>query len=263
MTDTYQAIWLAIIQGLTEFLPISSSAHLILPAQLLGWPDQGLVFDVAVHVGSLLAVVIYFRAELGVLAAGGLRWISGGGWNSDAAMILWLGLATVPAGLVGLLFNDFIEANLRSMVVIAVATIVFGLLLGWADLRATGSSTLTLRSALIIGAAQTLAVIPGTSRSGITMTAALFCGLNRETAARFSFLLSIPIIAAAGLLQTIELAAQEVGISWSLLAVATAVSGITAFACIAFFLRVVERIGFMPFVIYRVVLGLFLIYVWW
>lgn len=263
MTDTLQAIVLAIIQGLTEFLPISSSAHLILPAQLLGWPDQGLVFDVAVHVGSLLAVVIYFRGELRVLAAGGLRWISGGGWNSDAAMIFWLALATVPAGILGLLLNDFVEANLRSMLVIATATIMFGLLLGWADNRATGTSTFSLRTALIIGAAQALAIIPGTSRSGITMTAALFCGLNRETAARFSFLLSIPIIAAAGLLQGLELASHEVGISWSLLAVATLVSGLTAFACIAFFLRVVERIGFMPFVIYRVVLGLFLIYVWW
>lgn len=263
MTDMFQAIVLAIIQGLTEFLPISSSAHLILPAQLLGWPDQGLVFDVAVHVGSLLAVVTYFRGELRVLGAGGLRWLCGGGWNSDAALILWLALATVPAGILGLLFNDFVAANLRSMLVIAATTIVFGLLLGWADARATGGSTLSLRSALIIGAAQALAIIPGTSRSGITMTAALFCGLNRETAARFSFLLSIPIIAAAGLLQVRELAAHDVGIAWSLLALATLVSGLTAFACIAFFMRVVERIGFMPFVIYRVLLGLFLIYVWW
>ena len=263
MTDIYHAIILAIIQGLTEFLPISSSAHLILPAQLLGWPDQGLVFDVAVHVGSLLAVVIYFRSELITLAAGGLRWVSGQGWNEDAAMILWLALATVPAGMAGLLLGDFIEANLRSMLVIAVTTIVFGLLLGWADARAAGGSQLSLKTALIIGAAQTLAVIPGTSRSGITITAGLFCGLSRETAARFSFLLSIPIIAAAGLLQTLELATQDVGISWTLLATATAVSGLTAFACIAFFLRVVERIGFMPFVIYRLVLGLFLIYVWW
>ena len=198
--DAIQVILLALIQGLTEFLPISSSAHLILPAQLLGWVDQGLAFDVAVHVGSLLAVVIYFRRDIGNIVLAWLKALNGPATEDSRLgwFIIW---ATVPAGLVGLLFNDLIEAHLRSVAVIAATTLIFGLLLGVADKRSSkrqSLSDITLKQALWIGCAQALALIPGTSRSGVTMTAALFLGLTRQAAARFSFLLSIPIITPRG-----------------------------------------------------------------
>jgi undecaprenyl-diphosphatase len=261
--DWLQTVILAIIQGLTEFLPISSSAHLILPSQVLGWVDQGLAFDVAVHVGSLLAVVYYFRKELLDLAIGGYRSMSSRAWNEQSKMIFWLFLATVPAGLAGVLLDDFVEAELRNLFVIAMATLGFGLLLGWADFRRREDRVLDLRIALLVGCAQVLALIPGTSRSGITMTAALFCGLDREGAARFSFLMSIPVIAAAGTLQTARLVAAGDTVPWSVLLSATLISALTAYLCIAWFLRLVDQVGFMPFVIYRGLLGLVLLWLWW
>jgi undecaprenyl-diphosphatase len=263
VSDWLQAVLLAILQGLTEFLPISSSAHLILPSQVLGWADQGLAFDVAVHVGSLLAVVTYFRRELLDLALGAGRAAYAREWNTETDMILWLFLATLPVGVAGLLLDDFVEAELRSVLVIAITTLAFGLLLGWADLRRRADRQLGLRIAVVVGCAQVLALIPGTSRSGITMTAALFCGLDRETAARFSFLLSIPVIAAAGALQITRLLASGDGVPWLLLLLATLVSAVTAYLCIAWFLRLLDRIGFMPFVIYRCLLGLVLLGYWW
>ena len=263
MNEWLQAVLLAILQGLTEFLPISSSAHLILPSQVLGWSDQGLAFDVAVHVGSLLAVVAYFRGELLELAVGASRSLYTRKWNAQADMILWLFLATLPVGVAGLLLGDFIEAQLRSVLVFAMSTLLFGLLLGWADSRRSADRKLGLRSAVVIGCAQVLALIPGTSRSGITMTAALICGLDRETAARFSFLLSIPVIAAAGGLQIGRLLAAGESVPWAMLLLATGVSAVTAYLCIAWFLRLLERIGFMPFVIYRCLLGLVLLGFWW
>ncbi len=252
--DWLQLVALALLQGLTEFLPISSSAHLILPSQLLGWPDQGLAFDVAVHVGSLLAVVVYFRQRLAVLAVGWGRQLAGNG-RSEASDLVWLlALATLPAGLAGLLGSDFIEANLRSDWVIAIATIVFGLLLGAAD--RWGSHRLVAigwRAALVVGLFQALALIPGTSRSGITITAALLLGYRREAAAEFSFLLSIPIIALSGLYMAAGLIGGSV--DWAVLIAAAALSGLAALACIALFMRWVERIGMAPFVLYRLLLG--------
>ncbi|MCZ6829901.1 MAG: undecaprenyl-diphosphate phosphatase [Gammaproteobacteria bacterium] len=263
MTDWLQAILLAVLQGLTEFLPISSSAHLILPSQVLGWADQGLAFDVAVHVGSLLAVVGYFRKDLLELAVGGYRSLSSGGWNAESDMILWLFLATLPVGIAGLLLDDFVAAELRSVLVIAITTLVFGLLLGWADSSRREDQVLGLRIAVLVGCAQVLAIIPGTSRSGITMTAALLCGLERETAARFSFLLSVPVIGAAGTLQVVRLLSAGDSVPWLLLLTATLVSAVTAYLCISWFLRLINRIGFMPFVIYRCLLGLVLLWLWW
>jgi undecaprenyl-diphosphatase len=264
MNDSWHAFVLAVVQGLTEFLPISSSAHLILPSQLLGWDDQGLAFDVAVHVGSLFAVMLYFRKDLVQLAAGGCRTLNGGGWNADSDMILWLFLATLPVSVAGLLLEGLVEAELRSILVIAITTLGFGLLLGWADSRRHAQrKSLSLRIALIVGCAQMLAIVPGTSRSGITMTAALMCGLDRETAARFSFLLSIPVIAAAGVLKTMELLSSSSPVSWSVLIGGALVSSLTAYLCISWFLRLVERVGFMPFVIYRCILGMVLLWLWW
>lgn len=256
--DLIEIIVLAVLQGLTEFLPISSSAHLILPSQILGWQDQGLAFDVAVHVGTLAAVMFYFRQDIQRLIS---AWFKSG-WtakpSADAKLAWYVGLATIPAGLAGVLLGDWIEANLRSVEVIAWATIGFGILLGIADQkRGKGISLakMTLAMALIIGVAQALALIPGTSRSGITMTAALLLGLHRVDAARFSFLLSIPLILAAGGLKTIELSQSLLPVDWTSLALGAALSAVSAWVCIYYFLAFINRIGMLPFVLYRLVLG--------
>jgi undecaprenyl-diphosphatase len=256
-----EIIVLAIVQGLTEFLPISSSAHLILPSQLLGWNDQGLAFDVAVHAGSLLAVVLYFREEVGRMAVswfGSLK-----GKHDQESKLAWLiVLGTIPAGLIGFVLNDFIEQNLRSAAVIAATTILFGLLLWWADKTAKqelGEYQVSIKKVLIIGFAQVLALIPGTSRSGITITAGLMVGLTRKAAARFSFLLSIPLITAAGGYQTLKLVQSPAMVDWNAIGLGTLLSFVSAYACIHFFLILVEKVGMLPFVIYRLALGAILI----
>lgn len=262
--DLWQIIVLAIIQGTTEFLPISSSAHLLLPKEVLGWPDQGLAFDVAVHVGSLLAVIFYFRHDLLAMTRAWFTQMRTGHSSADSRMAWALIVGTLPAGICGLVFNDWIEANLRGVGVIATTTIVFALLLAWADRKAgSGEKTITLPMALTVGAAQALALVPGTSRSGITMTAGLMIGLSREQASRFSFLLAIPLILAAGLLKGIELSQVASELPWTYIATGIALSAITAYLCIAWFMRLVETIGFMPFVIYRLLLGAALLLVMW
>lgn len=256
-----QVVFLALIQGLTEFLPISSSAHLILPSALLDWPDQGLAFDVAVHVGTLLAVVIYFRRDLVVLTASWLRHCFRRQPSPESALAWNLIVATVPVCVAGLLLDDLIEQHLRSVLVIAVTTIAFGLLLGLADRggsRKKSMPALGVGSALWIGCAQVLALIPGTSRSGITMTAALALGFDRVTAARFSFLLAVPVILLSGGYKSIELLGMA-DVPWIAIGLATLVAAVTAYLCIGLFLRFVNRIGMMPFVWYRLALGLLLI----
>lgn len=262
MGESLRAALLALVQGLTEFLPISSSAHLILPSQLLGWPDQGVIFDVAVHFGSLLAVLWYFRRDLAELAGGCWRALGDRRLNADARLSWYLVVASLPVAAAGLLLMDLVAGQLRSVPVIACSTIAFGLLLGLADRRRDGRSRVTLRTALIVGAAQVLALIPGTSRSGITMTAGLFCGLGREQASRFSFLLSIPVILAASGLAGAEALAAGAAFDWQLATIGVAVSAITAYATIALFLGWIRRIGFTPFVVYRCALGVILIFVW-
>jgi undecaprenyl-diphosphatase len=258
--DLWQIIVLAVIQGLTEFLPISSSAHLLLPQEILGWQDQGLAFDVAVHVGSLAAVMFYFRRDIGAMVVAWFRQLHTGQASPDSRLAWAVIVATLPAGICGLLLDNWIEANLRSVAVIACTTIVFALLLAWADRNAPGGrQTVTLPMALLVGAAQALALIPGTSRSGITMTAGLLLGLSREQASRFSFLLAIPLILAAGSLKGLELLRQGADAPWGFIVIGALLSALTAYLCIAWFLRLVERIGFMPFVIYRLLLGLVLI----
>ncbi len=259
--ELYQALILAIVQGLTEFLPISSSGHLILPSQLLGWPDQGLAFDVAVHIGSLIAVVWYFKQDIWNTAHGWLMRIFKGVKSPESKLGWQVIYATIPAALIGFFAGDFIEENLRTMTVIGTTTIVFGLCLGWADKfgsRKLDLADMTLAAAILIGIAQALALIPGTSRSGITITAALLLGLNRQAAAQFSFLLSVPLILAAGALKTVELIGSTHAVNWGDIALGTLVSGITAYICIKTFLAFIDRIGMMPFVIYRILLGLML-----
>ncbi len=262
--ETAHIIWLALVQGLTEFLPISSSAHLILVPKLLGWPDQGLAFDVAVHLGTLIAVVTFFRNDILKLFLAWVGSISGKGMSAEARLAWGVILGTIPAGIVGLLFKDYIEIYLRSPLVIAATTILFGLLLWFADRRAKlarDELTLGWQDFLVIGGAQALALIPGTSRSGITITAGLLLGLTREAAARYSFLLSIPIIVLSGLSLTSDLLGSAEPVDWKALALGTVIAAISAFACIHFFLSWINRMGMLPFVIYRLLLGVLLLVV--
>lgn len=254
----FEIIILAIIQGLTEFLPISSSAHLILPSEVLGWNNQGMAFDVAVHVGSLLAIIIYFREDILRLTG---AWFSHGlssNQNQDSRLAWWVIIATIPAVILGFALKDFIEIYTRSALVIAITTIGFGLLLWYADIKATQIKTvhqITWKNAIFIGLAQAVAIIPGTSRSGITMTAGLMIGLNRESAARFSFLLSIPVILGAGLLATLDLLKTPNAVDWNALLFGAVFSFVSAYACIYLFLAWISKIGMLPFVIYRLILG--------
>jgi undecaprenyl-diphosphatase len=258
-----QIIVLALVQGLTEFLPISSSAHLILPAQLTDWPDQGLAFDVAVHIGTLLAVLAYFRREMVGFATGSWALATQRRMNPDAEMVLKLGVATLPIVLVGLLLKDWVETELRSVPVIAWASIGFGVLLWYADRRHGARETVDWRDVMVIGLMQTLSLIPGTSRSGITLTAALLLGMSRAAGARFSFLLSIPTIAGAGVLMAGDAAAEGLPDGWTPLVAGALLSGIAAYACIRAFIALLDRTGMTPYVIYRILLGLVLLGLWY
>jgi undecaprenyl-diphosphatase len=260
--DIGQIIILAIVQGLTEFLPISSSAHLILLPLALGWPDQGLVFDVAVHLGSLIAVLVYFRREVTAMTLAWGKSLVGGDSSTDSRLAWWVILGAIPAIYAGFLFKDMIESDLRSPWVIAIATIFFALLLWVADrgnLKSRDESQLKLSDVVMIGCFQALALIPGTSRSGITMTAGLMLGLTRRAAARYSFLLSIPIIIASGTLQTLELIQASLAVDWLALFLALGLSALSAGICIHLFMTLIEKIGMLPFVIYRLLLGAILI----
>lgn len=259
--DFIQILVLGLVQGLTEFLPISSSAHLILVPELTGWADQGLAFDVSVHLGTLSAVVLYFRKELGQMSYSWFASVRGKGTDQEAKLAWAVLFGTIPVGLAGLAFKDVVETTLRNPFVIASATLVFGLLLWWADARCRGERTehgIGWKDVLIIGIAQALALIPGTSRSGATMTAGLFVGLSRRASARFSFLLSIPVIVLAGGLEIIDYLETANVADVQPLLLGALISGVSAFICIHYFLKALEKIGMLPFVIYRLILALFL-----
>jgi undecaprenyl-diphosphatase len=265
VVDILQTVVLALVQGVTEFLPISSSAHLILVPVLTGWPDQGLAFDVAVHAGSLVAVIVYFRRELARMTVAGLGSFAGR-WNQDARLAWIVVLATVPVVFFGLIGKSAIETSLRGPLVIAVTAIVFGLLLWWADVRGErrrDESSIGWRDAVIIGLAQAVALIPGTSRSGITITAGLMLGLTREAAARFSFLLSIPTLIASNVLIGRDLVLSAEPVPWGSLLIGAVVAGVSAYACIELFIRLLSRTGMLPYVIYRVLLGIVLLWLFW
>jgi len=257
-----QLLLLALIQGLTEFLPISSSAHLILLPQLTNFEDQGVLMDVAVHVGSLGAVVSYFRKDIGALFSAVPDFFRRK--TSDNVRLLdLLVIRSIPAviagagvGLTG--WNDL----MRSIDVSAIASSVLGLVLYAADPwppRERAVKDLSMKDVILIGLAQALALIPGTSRSGITMTAARALHMTRSEAARFSMLLSIPIIIASGTFEALDLGGTASNTPWSAAAIAAALSFAAAYASIAIFMALVEKIGFMPFVIYRVALGVILL----
>ncbi len=255
--DILQIIVLALVQGLTEFLPISSSAHLILVPYLTDWPDQGLAFDVAVHVGTLSAVVLYFRKEINKMFFAWLASLKGR--QSEDSKLAWgVLIGTIPVGLAGLLFKDVISEHLRTPLVIAATTILFGLLLWYADWsgkRQRNEHTISWRDIIVIGCAQAIALIPGTSRSGITITAGLLLGLTAPAAARFSFLLSIPVIVLAGGVETLDYLKVANIDDMNDLIIGALISAVSAYLCIHYFLMLLERVGMTPFVIYRLLLG--------
>lgn len=255
--DILHIIVLALVQGLTEFLPISSSAHLILVPYLTDWPDQGLAFDVAVHVGTLTAVVVYFRKEIKQMF---FAWIASlTGKHSEDSKLAWgVLIGTIPVGLAGLLFNEVISDHLRTPLVIAATTIIFGFLLwysDWAGKRSRDEHSLSWKDIIVIGCAQAIALIPGTSRSGITITAGLLLGLTAQASARFSFLLSIPVIVLAGGFETLDYLQVASVNDINDLIIGAAISAISAYLCIFYFLKLLERIGMLPFFIYRLFLG--------
>jgi undecaprenyl-diphosphatase len=256
-----QIIVLSLIQGLTEFLPVSSSAHLILGSKVFDWPDQGLVFDVATHLGTLLAVVVYFRNDLWNMIK---PWLSQSREDEVSRKLgLTLVVASIPAIVAGGLLHGWVETALRDTRVIAISTIGFGLLLWWADARFSRSKVLadmSMKPGILIGLAQMLALVPGTSRSGITITMGRMLGFNADSAARFSFLLSIPIIAAAGAYGVLGMLFDDTSIDWFQFSLAIVLSALAGWLCIAAFLALLRRVGLVPFVIYRLALGVVLLW---
>jgi len=261
----YQAIILAIVQALTEFLPVSSTAHLFLFPWLFGWPDPGLTFTVAVHAGTLVAVVLYFfRTWLELTCAGlGLPFPRAAAPEEiqQSRRIFWFLVAgTIPAGLAGLFLEHYVETTFRSPYLMGTMLILVGLLMWWGDRQiahARAMDSVSLPDALVVGTAQAIALIPGVSRSGITITAGLFRGLTREAAARFTFLLSTPIIAGASVKKLLELrhAPMESG-TMTAFFVGMAVAAVAGYAVIAFFMRYLQTRTLRLFIWYRIILGL-------
>ncbi len=268
---------LALLQGLTEFLPVSSSAHLIFPSQLLGWEDQGLAFDVAVHLGTLLAVIIYYMSDLVQIGTHTIESAIKRKQTPLSRIGWFIIIATIPAAVAGLLLEPYIATVARSIHVIAYTTIGFGILLGiasyinrkinWSTIvniqgrRSDSLRGMTIHQAIFIGFAQALALVPGTSRSGITLTAGLFLGMRPEAAARFSFLLSIPIILASALLEGIKLFNNEtIGANPIEMLIGGVISFVTSIIVISLFMRYISKSGMAVFVVYRVLLGVALLY---
>ena len=262
----FQVVVLAVVQGFTEFLPISSSAHLALAPWLLGWTDQGLTFDIALHFGTLAAVVIYFfRDWLQIAAQGvGLRYAADPELRKIPKMLWLLALATIPIGIAGLALKPYVETTLRSPYVIGVMLIVVGLVIGWADRvgrRVKGVGAISMADGLLIGLAQALAIVPGTSRSGITIAAGLLRGIDREAAARFSFLLSTPAIAGATGKACFDLI-QQGGVApemWVPFVLGMTLSALTGCLVIKYFLWFLRRHTLHFFVAYRVIFGIMVI----
>jgi undecaprenyl-diphosphatase len=271
--DILAAAILGVVQGLTEFLPISSSAHLILVPWIFGWEPNGLIFDVALHIGTAVAILVYFWREwitLGVEAVRGI--LTGAPFANRERKLAWfLVVGTIPAVIIGLAFEDAVERELRSPLITVATLTAFALLLYYAERHSSQKrklADLTLADSVLIGLAQAVALIPGVSRSGITMTTAMFRDVDRPSAARFSFLLATPVVVGAGLLQGWHLVkALRAPVldgavplafpahKWIVLAVGVVSAAVTGFLCIRFFLRYLQSNSFVPFVIYRFVLA--------
>jgi undecaprenyl-diphosphatase len=257
--DVFEAIVLGMVQGITEFLPISSRAHLILVPWLFGWPDPGLTFDVALHLGTLMALLLYYWKDWAYLTLSAFRLLKGDIKDPDSRLAFYLILATIPGGVAGLLFEQ-LEDQLSTPTVIAATLIGVALLLRTAEVRGRRTSdldTMTLADALTIGFAQALAIIPGVSRSGVTITAGLFRNLNRAAAAEFSFLLSAPIVGGAVAKKLIDIARDglppDQGLSF---AVGTIVSAFVGFIFMTALIRYLKSHTTFVFINYRIVLGI-------
>jgi len=263
--EILQILILAVVQGITEFLPISSSGHLALVPYLTGWPDQGLLLDVATHVGSLFAVLFYFRKDLIAILLSLFSYGDKRDVQEARQLLVHLIIGSIPAVVAGGLLFYVAKTDLRSVLMVAAMTLFFGAVLGFADLFFKGNKPIRAMShwdALFIGMFQIFALFPGTSRSGVTMTAALIRGLDREGAARFSMLLSIPVITGAGLVLSMDLIeSQQFDLGLDAL-ITGAVSFVVAYLAIGALMNWISKIGFMPFVWYRMALGGFLLFLY-
>ncbi len=250
MSDLLQWVVLALVQGLTEFLPISSSAHLILASKFAGWQDQGLVMDIAAHFGSLLAVMLYYRKDIVTL-------LTGKNWPLFNQLLM----ASIPIALVGFLLAGFIEENLRSVWIIAAASVFFGVLL-WLAQKWAQQQELDLKKALLIGLAQCLALIPGASRSGVTMTAAMALGLSKTHAAKFSFLLAIPAILMTTAYGGFKLIQNPQAYDLTGIITIAGLGFLAAWLCIHWFMQYIEKINFIWFMHYRILLAILILINW-
>jgi undecaprenyl-diphosphatase len=260
--DYFHLIILGLVQGLTEFLPISSSAHLILLPEIAGWQDQGLAYDIAAHTGSLIAVLVFFRKDFSRFTLAWINSLNGGQVTQDAQLFWYILLATIPVAVAGVLLYDMVATTFRNPLIIASASIMFGFLLWWADVKGRGvrkEHGLRLKDAIIIGTAQILSLVPGVSRSGITMTAGLMLGFDRYTSARISFYLAVPTILLASCYEVYTYFKDVTNIDMAAFLMIVVTSGVSAWLAIRFFIALIERTGMLPYVIYRVLLGLFLI----
>jgi undecaprenyl-diphosphatase len=265
----FESFILGLVQGLTEFLPISSSAHLRLTAAFAGWQDPGAAFTAVTQIGTEAAVIIFFRKDIGRILSAWFRSLADRSMRRDHdAQLGWLVIVgSIPIGVLGLLFKDQIEGPFRDLRLIATTLIVLGVILGIADRLAARDAhrgeharprktieQLTVKDGLLYGCAQALALVPGVSRSGATISGGLFMGYSREAAARYSFLLAIPAVMASGILELAEIG--EGHVSWGPTIFATLLAFVVAYAVIAWFMQYISTRSFMPFVIYRVLLGI-------
>lgn len=264
MEEILQAILFGIIQGLTEFIPISSTAHLRVVPALLGWADKGAAFTAVIQLGTLIATFVYFRKDIRDLTGGFFRALKTGNYFSDSysRIFIIIIISTIPIIIAGLLMKDFIKGSARGLYVISGSLIVLAVILYIAE-KISGHKKefqeIGIKEGLFIGLAQVLALIPGSSRSGVTITAGLFAGLKRDVAARFSFLLSIPAITLSGLYELYD--EREILLNESLvpLVIATAVSGVIGYLSIAFLLNYLKTRSNLLFIIYRIILGIIIL----
>ena len=262
--EILQAIIFGIIQGLTEFIPISSTAHLRVIPALLGWADKGAAFTAVIQMGTLIATFIYFRNDIVDLISGFFRALKNKTYFKDTYFRLFalLVLGTIPVGIAGLLFKNFIKGDARGLYVISASLIIIAIILYIAEKLASKRKSLeevSIWDGIIIGCAQALALIPGSSRSGVTITAGLFCGLKREAAARYSFLLSIPAITISGLYELYDERAILLNVNSISLIIATIVAGVVGYYSIAFLLKFLKTRSNFVFIVYRIVLGIIII----
>lgn len=254
----FEAVILGVVQGITEFLPISSTAHLLIISQLFGWSDPGAAYSAVVQIGTELAVIIYFRREIGAIVSAWFRSLYSPAARHDPnARMGWLIIiGTLPVAILGFLFKDQIETIARNLYLVAIMLIVFGLILGVADALGARRKTeddLTVRDGLIYGFAQAFALIPGVSRSGATISAGLALGYTRAAAARYAFLLAVPAVLASGLFEARKIGSETV--AWGPTLLSTLIAFAVGYAVIAWLLRWLMSRSYLPFVIYRVALG--------